>query len=153
MINIFYSWQSDSLSSSNRNFIEDALEKARKSLKKASETIHIEMRVDTATNELAGSPDIADSIFKKISSSQIFLCDVTIINSPSKFEKMMRNLTKKNMRLTPNPNVLIELGYAINVLGWDKVICVVNTAQCKVEDLPFDTGLFHSYRKADMILG
>lgn len=138
MINVFYSWQSDSSSSLNRNFINDALEKAKKSFKRGSEDIYIEMCVDTATNKLAGSPDIADSIFKKISNSQIFVCDVTIINPPSKFEKMMRFLTKKNVRLTPNPNVLIELGYASSVLGWDKVICVINTAQCKVEDLPFD---------------
>jgi hypothetical protein len=138
MINIFYSWQSDSPSSTNRNFIKSALEKAIQSLKKGSEYIQIEMRVDTATDGLPGSPDIAASIFEKILNSQIFLCDVTIINSQSTVEKIIRFLTKKIVRQTPNPNVLVELGFAFSCLGWNKVICVVNTAQGKVEDLPFD---------------
>jgi hypothetical protein len=138
MINIFYSWQSDSPSSTNRNFIKSALEKTIQSLKKGSEDIQVEMRVDTATDALPGSPDIAASIFEKISNSQIFLCDVTIINSPSTVEKIIRSLTKKIVRQTPNPNVLVELGFAVSCLGWDKIICVVNTAQGKVEDLPFD---------------
>jgi hypothetical protein len=38
----------------------------------------------------------------------------------------------------PNPNVLIELGYAAAVLGWERVICVVNTAYGTVEQMPFD---------------
>jgi hypothetical protein len=138
MINIFYSWQSDSPSSTNRNFIKSALEKAIRSLKGGSEDIQVEMRVDTATDALPGSPDIAASIFEKISNSQIFLCDVTIINAPSTLDKVIRFLTKRTVRQTPNPNVLVELGFAVSHLDWDKVICVVNTAQGKLEDLPFD---------------
>lgn len=143
MITIFYSWQSDSPSSSNRSFIKDALEKAIKALKKGSEengseTIKFEMRVDTATDKLPGSPDISASIFEKISSSQIFIGDVTIINPSSRVDNLIRLLTRSSTRLTPNPNVLIELGFAAHCLGWDKVICVVNTAQNRVEDLPFD---------------
>ncbi|MEH1939166.1 MAG: hypothetical protein V7L01_02965 [Nostoc sp.] len=139
MINIFYSWQSDLPSSSNRNFIESTLKKAIESLKKGSEDIRIEMRVDTATSALSGSPDIAASIFDKISHSQIFICDVSIINKyPSMIDKLIRWFTKRSTRLTPNPNVLIELGYASHNLGWDRVICVLNTAQGRVEDLPFD---------------
>lgn len=105
MINIFYSWQSDSSSSVNRNFIKSTLKKAIQSLKKGSENIQIEMRVDTATDALPSSPDIAASIFEKISNSQIFLCDVTIINPPSKLKKLMRFLTRKFVRLTPRANV------------------------------------------------
>ena len=39
---------------------------------------------------------------------------------------------------TPNPNVLLELGFAASVIGWDNIICVYNTAFGIVEDLPFD---------------
>jgi hypothetical protein len=145
MITIFYSWQSDSPSSSNRSFIKDALEKAIKALKKGSEekgseAIKIEMRVDTATDNLPGSPDISASIFEKISNSQIFIGDVTIINPSSRVDNLIRLLTRSSSstRLMPNPNVLIELGFAAHCLGWDQVICVVNTAQNRVEDLPFD---------------
>ncbi len=38
----------------------------------------------------------------------------------------------------PNPNVLIELGYAIKVLGWSKIICLFNSETGNIEDLPFD---------------
>lgn len=138
MINIFYSWQSDSPSSSNRNFIEDALKKAIKSLNKDSEEIRIEMRIDTATDNLSGSPDIAASIFEKISKSHIFICDTTIINPLSPIENITELFWKKSKRLTPNPNVLIELGFAASILGWNKIICVVNTSQGQIEELPFD---------------
>jgi len=138
MINIFYSWQSDLPSSSNRNLIKDALEKAIKSLNKGSEEIKIEMRIDTATDSLSGSPDIAASIFNKISNSHIFICDTTIINPSSRIEKLTNFFAQKSKRLTPNPNVLIELGFAASSLGWDKIICVVNTSQSQVEYLPFD---------------
>jgi hypothetical protein len=38
----------------------------------------------------------------------------------------------------PNPNVLIELGYAVKTLGWNRIVCVFNMAFGRVEDLPFD---------------
>jgi hypothetical protein len=38
----------------------------------------------------------------------------------------------------PNPNVLLELGYAAAQLSWDNIICVYNLAYGAVEDLPFD---------------
>jgi hypothetical protein len=44
----------------------------------------------------------------------------------------------KNRRRTPNPNVLVELGYALKALGDERVIVVVNTAFGKEELLPFD---------------
>jgi hypothetical protein len=51
---------------------------------------------------------------------------VSIINSSAKG------------RETPNPNVLLELGYAISQLGWDRILLVENTAFGSPERLPFD---------------
>src|SRR5205085_1155266 len=39
-------------------------------------------------------------------------------------------------RPTPNPNVLIELGYAAHRHGWNGILCVFNAATGRVEDLP-----------------
>src|SRR5688572_17335170 len=41
---------------------------------------------------------------------------------------------------TPNPNVLLETGYAAHCMGWDRVILVMNTHKQfgPPEDLPFD---------------
>ena len=41
-------------------------------------------------------------------------------------------------RPSPNPNVLIELGYAAATIGWDRVILVQNTAYGDLGVLPFD---------------
>ncbi len=38
----------------------------------------------------------------------------------------------------PNPNVLIELGYAIKAMGHERIILVFNKSFGKVEELPFD---------------
>jgi len=56
---------------------------------------------------------------------------VTIING-GLWQRLFR------FRKTPNPNVPIELGYAVKTLGWERVICVVNGDYCNIEHLPFD---------------
>lgn len=123
---IFYSWQSDLPNNSNLSFIENCLALATKKLR-LLEPISVELTIDKATREITGSPDIAESIFNKISRSSLFIADISIINSSS-----------EDVRKTPNPNVLIELGYAARTLGWEKIICIYNTDYGCVEDLPFD---------------
>lgn len=121
---VFYSWQSDSPGNTNRNFISSALEKAAEELRK-DETITIEPVIDRDTLGLGGSPDISQSIFEKIDSASVFVCDVSIIDPSSK-------------KLSPNPNVLLELGYAIKALGWEKIVMVMNTEFGGPAELPFD---------------
>ncbi|MCJ7675892.1 MAG: nucleotide-binding protein, partial [Sedimentisphaerales bacterium] len=96
---VFYSWESDLPNATNRNLIERALEDAAKAIR-ADESIKIEPVIDRDTAGVPGSPDIANTIFGKIEQSQVFACDVSIINKGEKSRK------------APNPNVLIELGYA-----------------------------------------
>ncbi|MBL0439820.1 nucleotide-binding protein [Aeromonas caviae] len=113
---IFYSWQSDIPSRLNRNIIEDALNRALKAIRR-DETESLEPVLDRDTSGVPGSPSISDTIFKKISSADIFVADVTIINKNSDNKK------------TPNPNVLIELGFAISQLGWDRIILIQNSQE------------------------
>jgi hypothetical protein len=122
---VFYSWQSDLDSKFNRNLIEEALERALKAVKRDN-VAAIEPVLDRDTSGAPGSPAIADTIFNKIAAADVFVADVSIINSSAEG------------RQTPNPNVLLELGYAISQLGWDRIILVVNTAFGKPESLPFD---------------
>src|SRR5205823_4275235 len=86
----------------------------------------VDPSLDRDTMNVPGSPDISATIFDKIESAALFVCDVSIINKGTEH------------RPTPNPNVLIELGYAVRTLGWNRVICVFNGVTGKVEDLPFD---------------
>lgn len=121
---VFYSWQSDSPGNTNRNLISAALESAIEEVK-SDESIEVEPVIDRDTLGLSGSPDISQSIFSKIDQSSAFVCDVSILDSKAK-------------KPSPNPNVLIELGYAVKVLSWDRVILVMNTEYGKPELLPFD---------------
>lgn len=125
---IFYSWQSDCPTNLNRNFILNALGKSVRALKREQDT-EIDEVIDRDTIGLSGSPDIGHSIFAKIDKASIFVCDVSIINNHSKD------------RLTPNPNVLIELGYAAKAIGWQRIVLVMNKAFGGPEDLPFDLRL------------
>jgi hypothetical protein len=122
---VFYSWQSDLPNSINRGLISDALEAAVAAIRH-DDTIEIEPAVDRDTLGEAGSPEIAGTIFKKIEAAQIFVADVSIINQGAA------------NRLTPNPNVLLELGYAARHLGWDRLVMVSNLAFGRIENLPFD---------------
>ena len=122
---VFYSWQSDLPNQLNWGFIQDALERAAKAIRK-DDSIKIEPVIDRDTAGVPGSPDIANTIFGKIDESQVFACDVSIINVNSKDKP------------TPNPNVLIELGYAYKALKSERILMVMNTAFGKPELLPFD---------------
>jgi hypothetical protein len=118
---IFYSWQSDIDKKINRYFIYEALKKAAQNLEQV-----VNVEIDQSTRDEPGSPDIPDTIFKKIEECSIFIADISFINS------------KDVQRRTPNPNVLIELGYAIKNHGFEKIILVFNNEFGDLEKLPFD---------------
>ena len=122
---IFYSWQSDLSNATNYDFIQTELENAAKSIRD-DESIKIEPVIDRDTVGVPGAPDIAGTIFAKIEKSQIFVADVSIINKGDKLRK------------APNPNVLVELGYAMKTLGLERIIMVMNAAYGDPELLPFD---------------
>lgn len=122
---IFYSWQSDLPNATNRGFIQTALEKSATTLRR-DEAISVEPRVDHSTLGVPGAPEIAQTIFGKIDECQLFVGDVSIINHGDEG------------RRTPNPNVLVELGYALKSRGHERVILIMNTAYGDLESLPFD---------------
>ena len=117
-ISIFYFCLSDLPSKTNRYFIEESIKKSLGDINKDSRIIAC---IDRDTKGELGSPDIRDSIFQKINHSKFFVCDVSL-----------------NDNQTPNANVLIELGYAIKSMGWNKILCLFNTQTGEIEDLPFD---------------
>src|SRR5690242_7458578 len=122
---VFYSWQSDLPNRTNRSFIEQALENVTKAIR-IDHSIDVEPVIDRDTQGVAGSPDIAKTIFQKIEKADVVVADVSLINSA------------QQGRPTPNPNVLLELGYALHSLGDERVVLVFNTGFGKIEDLPFD---------------
>ena len=117
---LFLSWQSDRPDC--RNFVSSILKKLERSLSNL-----VTINIDRDTVNVPGSPDIGDTIFEKIDQCDLFIADITLINDRT-----------SSYRRTPNPNVLIELGYAIKTLGWERILLL----QCKdygdIEELPFD---------------
>lgn len=122
---VFFSWQSDTRAAANRTLIEAALERAVSELR-SDATINVQPVVDRDTMAKAGSPDIGATIFEKIEKCGAFVADVSIINSGS------------GERPSPNPNVLIEVGYALKAVGPSRMILVQNLTFGSPEDLPFD---------------
>jgi hypothetical protein len=122
---VFYSWQSDLPNATNRSFIQQALENVARAIT-ADKTIEVEAAIDRDTQGVPGAPDIAKTILEKIGTSDVVVADVSIIGGTP------------DGRRTPNPNVLIELGYALCSLGPERVLLVLNTAYGRPELLPFD---------------
>jgi hypothetical protein len=125
---VFYSWQSDSGNSTNRGFIEKALENAINGVLQTE--LNLDLALDRDTQGVPGAPAIANTILQKIDCAAVFVADVSIINS---YERGI-----EGRRLTSNPNVLFELGYAVAKLGWESIILVHNLASGSIEELPFD---------------
>lgn len=128
---IFFSWQGDTPSSNGRNFLRKALEKACKEISAEScidEASRDELVVDSDTQGEAGQPPIAETIFKKIDTAAVFVADMTFTGK------------RTDGRATPNPNVLIEYGWALKSLGHSRVISVMNDTygEPSAQTLPFD---------------
>lgn len=125
---VFYSWQSDLPDSTNRRAIRHALRAASQHLERTGAPA-IRVVLDEATRDEPGSPDIPASILRKIEAADVFVCDITTINSTA----------AAGARRCPNPNVLFELGYAVRHLGWGRVVMLFNTAfGAFPADTPFD---------------
>jgi hypothetical protein len=75
---IFYSWQSDSPNRTNRSLIQEALERATRSIRLDS-SLEVEPVIDRDTLGEPGSPDIAGAIFKKIDRASAFVADVSLV--------------------------------------------------------------------------
>jgi len=133
---IFWSWQSDNPQNAGRYFVRDVLKELADELSTIDGTMEAErpesggkakVELDHDTLGVAGSPHIADTILKKIREAAVFVADVTPIDS-----------TTGGKRL-PNPNVMLELGYALSELGNARIVLVMNSAAGgKLDHLPFD---------------
>jgi hypothetical protein len=83
--------------------------------------------IDHDTKDTPGMAEITKTILDKIAGCAVFVADLTPIGKTD------------GGKALPNPNVLIELGWAHHRPGPDRLIAVLNTASgWKPDDLPFD---------------
>jgi hypothetical protein len=127
---VFFSWQVDRPPRECRNFIERALQRAviRIGEDTAIEEAVRELKVDQDTKGVPGSPPIVETIFRKIDKAAIFVPDLTFVGM------------RADGRPTPNPNVLIEYGWALKSLTNTRIVPVMNIAfgAPSAESMPFD---------------
>ncbi len=128
---VFFSWQSDTSAKDGRSLVDRALQKAIRAVGgdvEIEEAVREGLELDRDTKGVAGQPPIVDTIFKKIDQAAVFVPDLTFVG------------TRKDGRPTPNPNVLIEYGWALHSLGYGRIVCVMNAAHGKptAETMPFD---------------
>jgi hypothetical protein len=139
---IFWSWQSDTQKRTGRFFIQTALREAISELKEQEDIIEpIErdalnaVHLDHDREGISGSPNLAQTILDKIDSSLVFVADVTPVSTiPASVDGDELHPEKRNM----NPNVAIELGYALRALSDSNVLMVMNSFYGDRRYLPFD---------------
>lgn len=127
---LFFSWQADTPTTGGRNLLERALESA---IKELAQELEIDpaarpFEVDRDTKGVGGSQPIVDTIFRKIDEAAIFIGDMTFVG------------TRLDGRPTPNPNVLIEYGWALKSRSYSRIITVMNVAYGapKADSMPFN---------------
>jgi hypothetical protein len=128
---VFFSWQSDRPTREGRNLIEAALDAAVHRISQdlqVDEPSRPQLQVDSDTRDVPGSPPIFDTIRQKIERAAVFVPDLTFVSQRPTGEP------------APNPNVLIEYGYALKCLTYHRIIGVMNKAygQPSRASLPFD---------------
>lgn len=122
---VFFAWQLDTPSDQNKTFIWNALERATATAE-VSASLESSPRPESDTGGVAGTPNIVETIFRRIRDCAIFVADLTF------------TAESNSGKLSPNPNVLIELGYAARSVGWERTILVINEKYGKANHLPFD---------------
>jgi hypothetical protein len=124
---VFYAWQSDRPERFNRYLIRFALNLAAKNIA-ADPTVGIRVRIDADTEGVHGHCPVTETILKKIAVCDAFVPDLTFVAST------------EAGKLNPNPNVMLEYGYALRARSFSVMIPIMNTAYGPAKELPFDMG-------------
>lgn len=118
-LKLFFSWQSDIVG--NHKNIRDSLLAACAEIRSEG---CFDIEYTESTLGISGSPVIEKAVVDNILSCNIFVADLTPIDGT----------TRKDI---PNPNVMMELGYAKANMS-DDVILLLNTKQTDALRMPFD---------------
>ena len=144
---VFYAWQSDCDQNGNRYLIQDALKRAIKTVN-ADLPAQSQLVLDHDTVGVAGTPEITATILRKIDDCAVFVADVSFVG------ESWEHVEADHRKLLPNPNVMIELGYAMSRKDEQQIILVMNEAYGTPADLPFDFShkrwpLRYSYKEGE----
>jgi hypothetical protein len=140
---LFFSYQSDTPKNVGQSFIQSVLDKVKAKLKADD----IYLTIDYGFQGVFGNTVLIDEMLKKSKLSDIVLADITFTSSKAwneakKYKWLMnreiRVLEKTKDKKSPNPNVLLETGYAWALKGYERTVLILNTAYGEPEELPTD---------------
>lgn len=142
-ITIFYSWQSTTIGKYNRYFIKDCIEDAKKQIKKLPDFKSIDIEIQEGIAGESGSVAVASSITdKRIPDCDIFIADLSVINWVSKWKKYLKNIIGDKYKPHQNNNVILEYGVAMNSVGLERIIGILNSKYGSPnetpDNIPFD---------------
>jgi hypothetical protein len=127
-LTVFYAWQSDTPLKYNKLLIKKALLDAALRINEDQNLGGAQIIIDSDTSGILGTPPVTETILNKIASADIFAPDLTFV------------ATTANNKLIPNPNVMIEWGYALKSHGFKAMLPIMNTHFGEPSKLPFDMG-------------
>lgn len=139
---IFFAYQSDSDDKFNKGFIHQASLNAILKLKEEG----FDVEFDYGFKKTPGTPILIEEMLKKNNEADMVLVDLTLTSSSKGFnskdftllgQTVSLHKEKKN-KLSPNPNVLLETGYAWSSKGFYRTLAIMNTAYGLPTDLPVD---------------
>lgn len=137
---IFWAWQSDTPGQIGRFFVRRALKEAIERIQSEADVTEptereavTKMNLDHDRKGIPGSPDLAQTIFKKIDESSVVVADVTPVGQIA-----ADGSDRSRLKRFINSNVAIEIGYALRSLGDRALLMVMNRHYGDYNDLPFD---------------
>jgi len=139
---IFFAYQSDTDDRYNKGFIHQASLNAIDKLK----TENYDIEFDFGFKKTPGSPILISEMLKKNDDADMVLVDLTFTSSKNGFDAKKISKWGKTIayykdtpdKLSPNPNVLLETGYAWSKKGQYRTLIVMNKAFGHPDNLPVD---------------
>jgi hypothetical protein len=139
---IFYSYQSDINPDFNKIFIQLAIEKAITKLNNQG----LDVSLDFGFRGTPGTTILISEMLDKSKNADLVIVDLTYTSSKAWYDSYKLNLFGKELRFlnnliekkSPNPNVLLETGYAWSQKGYNRTLAIMNIAFGNPEELPVD---------------
>lgn len=141
---VFFSWQSDIDNDklNNKSFLYDCINTALKNLENKGKLKNVSFEFQESTSNISGNPSIPNTLGKRIENCDVFIADLSIVDSYSKLELFLRKLRKAKTKRGPNNNVFGEYNKALASHSDEQVITIMNWLNGDPKDdnslIPFD---------------
>lgn len=127
-LTVFFSWQSDidNEKLKNKEFLCNCIKKALKNLENKGDLKNVFFEFQESTSNIAGNPSIPNTIDRRIENCDVFIADLSIVDSYSKLELFLRKLRKAKTKRGPNNNAFGEYNKALASHSDGQIVTIMN---------------------------